>query len=191
MLTLVEELQSFFIAQPSGYTEPAKFYMTINKTARNQWSAGYQDYETLRILLAVNNCDSLEEVAIRLAARLDRYVRLNTPKPRRLYEFSKDAIVGNSNLTKGVPMPDETNTESKPGEDAQSLTFGEKAVGLSFNPSGSTVVNNIKKQCAAIIDGLNAERNSTTDPEVKRMYSVAITEVQTAQMWAVKAVTWR
>ena len=29
-----------------------------------------------------------------------------------------------------------------------------------------------------------------TDPEVKRMISVAITELQTSQMWAVKAVTW-
>jgi hypothetical protein len=29
------------------------------------------------------------------------------------------------------------------------------------------------------------------DPEIKRMYSIAITEAQTAQMWAVKAATWR
>ena len=28
-------------------------------------------------------------------------------------------------------------------------------------------------------------------PEVSRMLSVAITDAQTAQMWAVKAVTWQ
>ena len=44
----------------------------------------------------------------------------------------------------------------------RTLTFGEKAVGLSFNPSG----------------------------ERRRMLSIAITEAQTAQMWAVKAATW-
>lgn len=70
-------------------------------------------------------------------------------------------------------------------------TFGEKAVGYSFNPSGNVVVQNIKKQFAGIIDGLNAERNGATDGDVKRMYSVAITESQSAQMWAVKAATWQ
>lgn len=72
----------------------------------------------------------------------------------------------------------------------RTLTFGEKAVGLTFNPSNNTVVQNIKTQYAAIVDGLNHERNNTEDPEVKRMYAVAITETQTAQMWAVKAATW-
>jgi hypothetical protein len=38
---------------------------------------------------------------------------------------------------------------------------------------------------------MNALRNSSDNPDVKRMASVAITEAQTAQMWAVKAITWR
>lgn len=38
---------------------------------------------------------------------------------------------------------------------------------------------------------MNYLRQLTEDPEVKRMASVAITEAQTAQMWAVKAITWR
>lgn len=70
------------------------------------------------------------------------------------------------------------------------LTFGEKAVGLSFNPGGNQAVNEIKRAYADIIDYLNNARNKSTDSEVKRMLSVAITESQTAQMWAVKAVTW-
>lgn len=73
------------------------------------------------------------------------------------------------------------------------LTFGEKAVGLTFNPAaGDThiAVNDIKEKAAAFIDKCNQLRDLTDNGEQKRMYSVAITEAQTAQMWAVKAVTW-
>jgi hypothetical protein len=73
------------------------------------------------------------------------------------------------------------------------LTFGEKAVGLSFNPSGDDNVSAIKRAYANIVDILNGLRQSQgdTDGEIKRMYSVAITEAQTSQMWAVKAATWK
>jgi hypothetical protein len=37
---------------------------------------------------------------------------------------------------------------------------------------------------------MNYLRLQSDDPEVKRMASVAITEAQTAQMWAIKAITW-
>jgi len=70
-------------------------------------------------------------------------------------------------------------------------TFGEKAVGLSFNPSGDDKVILLKRFCADFIDACNELREDTSDPEVKRMYSIAVTECQTAQMWAVKAATWR
>lgn len=73
---------------------------------------------------------------------------------------------------------------------APQLTFGEKAVGLSFNPSNNPLVDAIKRQYADVIDMLNTAREVTPNGEVKRQLSVAITETQTAQMWAVKAVTW-
>ncbi len=69
-------------------------------------------------------------------------------------------------------------------------TFGEMAVGLSFNPGGNPLVQSIKEQFAAAIDTLHTVREATASAEVKRMCSVAITEAQTAQMWAVKAITW-
>ena len=75
--------------------------------------------------------------------------------------------------------------------DERKLTFGERAVGLTFNPSGDPVVNELKTAAAEFIDLCAAQREKASDPEVKRMYSVAITEAQTAQMWAVKAATWR
>jgi hypothetical protein len=34
-------------------------------------------------------------------------------------------------------------------------------------------------------------RHLADDPEVKRMYSLAITDMQVAQMWAEKAATWQ
>lgn len=75
------------------------------------------------------------------------------------------------------------------------LTFGEKAVGLSFNPSQMSDVDKLKKLYAEIIDHMNDFRKGYIsrgdNPEVVRLCSIAITEAQTAQMWAVKAVTWR
>ncbi len=71
------------------------------------------------------------------------------------------------------------------------LTFGEKAVGLTFNPSGDDEVAKCKAEFAAVIDRMHNLRTNSKSPEVARMASVAITEAQTAQMWAVKAITWR
>lgn len=69
-------------------------------------------------------------------------------------------------------------------------TYGEKAVGLSvINNGGNPAVNACKQSFASIIDNLN-ELRASTDPEAVRLASVAITQAQTAQMWAVKAITW-
>lgn len=70
-------------------------------------------------------------------------------------------------------------------------SFGEKAVGLSFNPSNDDLVSQIKARFAADIDEMNALRLRTESQEVKRLASIAITEIQGAQMWAVKAATWK
>ena len=70
------------------------------------------------------------------------------------------------------------------------LTYGQKAVGLSFNPSGDSQVNRIKELYAEIIDLCSTARGSDRS-ERARLFSVAITEAQTAQMWAVKALTFK
>ena len=72
----------------------------------------------------------------------------------------------------------------------ENLTFGQRACGVSFNPGGLESVNTLKKAYADLVDKLNDARVFDADPEVRRMLSVAITELQTSQMWAVKAVTW-
>lgn len=68
-------------------------------------------------------------------------------------------------------------------------TYGEKAVGLSFNPGGHKEVTEIKELYAQIIDKMDILRQERS--EQSRLASVAITEAQTAQMWAVKALTWK
>ncbi len=78
------------------------------------------------------------------------------------------------------------------------LTFGEKAVGLTFNPGNNPEVDKVKRLYADIIDQLNNARveiQKSEDDGSKgdkiRLYSNAITEAQGAQMWAVKALTWK
>lgn len=77
------------------------------------------------------------------------------------------------------------------------MTYGERAVGLSFNPGSNPQVTAIKAAYATIIDQLDAARSdlkkdtSEDRGEAIRLFSVAITEAQSAQMWAVKAVTWQ
>ncbi len=73
----------------------------------------------------------------------------------------------------------------------ESLTFGQKAVGLTFNPGGHPEVEAIKTKCAELIDDLNSSRLLTDSGDKKRMYSEAITAIQTGQMWGVKAATWQ
>lgn len=69
------------------------------------------------------------------------------------------------------------------------MSYGEKAVGLDFNPSGDEKVKRLKALYAEIIDICNDSRGGAG--ERPRLWSIAITEAQTAQMWAVKAATWR
>lgn len=70
------------------------------------------------------------------------------------------------------------------------LSYGEKAVGLTFNPSGDPRVQRVKELYAAAIDLIAAD--FPAEPcERGAMLKEAIRYAQTAQMWAVKAFTWK
>lgn len=88
-------------------------------------------------------------------------------------------------------MKKQFNVTSDQSASTTDLTFGQKAVGITFNPGGKPEVNAIKQLAAEYIDYLNLQREQATSSEVKRQLSIAITEAQTSQMWAVKAVTWQ
>lgn len=71
-------------------------------------------------------------------------------------------------------------------------TFGQKAVGLNFNPSGDDAVAIAKQTIADAIDQMNDFRNNPeTCQGAKRHASTAITMLEDAQMRMVKALTWK
>jgi hypothetical protein len=102
---------------------------------------------------------------------------------------------------KPKPKPDDDDDattsphveEPKRGGPGQNnLTFGQKAVGLTFNPSGDPIVDELKREYAKIIDLCEMKRQSLmAGSGAHRLWSIAITEAQGAQMWSVKAATWK
>ncbi len=71
------------------------------------------------------------------------------------------------------------------------LTLGEYRVGINFNPGGNQRVNEIKRAAADLIDLVNTIdiRADETGGEVARLKALAMTDIETAAMHAVKAVT--
>ncbi len=72
------------------------------------------------------------------------------------------------------------------------MSYGEKAVGLNFNPSNDPLVQEVKQLYARIIDLAHAVKSAEGGPSERgRLASVAITEAQGAQMWLVRAITFK
>ena len=70
------------------------------------------------------------------------------------------------------------------------MTRGQYLVGVSFNPSGLSRVDYIKKAAAQLIDAINrVEDGSETPPDTKAMKQVAQERAVDAAMWGVKAAT--
>ena len=75
-------------------------------------------------------------------------------------------------------------------ESTRQLTFGEKLVGITFNPSSDSKVDKVKKLCAEIADILNDQNESQESSQFsQRIFSHAVTELLNAQMSAVKFIT--
>lgn len=68
------------------------------------------------------------------------------------------------------------------------LTIGEYRVGVSFNPSALTAVDEIKTLAAALIDRV-ALIPDHSGGEVPRLKALAMTAAEDAAMWGVKAAT--
>jgi hypothetical protein len=83
------------------------------------------------------------------------------------------------------------NTQSNVSGETRPPTFGERAVGLTFNPSNDPTVAKLKQLYAKIIDILTDGNldNGTTGLK-GRFLGRAINDTVAAQMWAVKAVTF-
>ena len=72
--------------------------------------------------------------------------------------------------------------------DEKQLTEGGYRVGVTFNPSNNPRVDEIKAAAANLIDMLYPISTDRNHPG-GRCASIAITEIESAAMWAVKAVT--
>lgn len=79
------------------------------------------------------------------------------------------------------------NTGACTGVEIAVTAEGAEAVRFTFNPSGLESVNRIKSLTAALISELQAQQKEK--PEAGREFAVAITNAQTASMWAVLAAT--
>lgn len=70
------------------------------------------------------------------------------------------------------------------------LNKGEYRVGVNFNPSGDTAVDFVKGKAASLIMDIDGIVNDGADQgEVARLKALAMTAVEEAAMWAVKAIT--
>ena len=70
------------------------------------------------------------------------------------------------------------------------ISVGSALVGKNFNPSQNPDVEAIKTMYAAIIDMITDHGKRATNAQTAAIYNQATIEAITAQMWAVKAVTW-
>lgn len=79
-------------------------------------------------------------------------------------------------------------------------SLGEKRVRTTFNPSDNSTVQHIKERAAEFINYVNdnvtipeekAQEyiNNGQDGEFKRLKALALTSIEEAAMWAVKAAT--
>lgn len=66
------------------------------------------------------------------------------------------------------------------------FTLGEYRVGTTFNPGGHQMVDAIKRAAADFIDLVDT---IPFDGEVGRLKALAMTHIEDAAMWAVKAAT--
>lgn len=73
-------------------------------------------------------------------------------------------------------------------EPTREMTLGEKRCHINFNPSADDKIGTFKRMMADAIDYCNNELVATDDPEAKRCFSIAMTDLESAQMFGVKGI---
>jgi len=68
------------------------------------------------------------------------------------------------------------------------VTLGEKRCHIDFNPSSDDKIGTFKRMMADAIDFMNDESSATNDPEAKRVFAIAMTDLESAQMFGVKGI---
>lgn len=80
---------------------------------------------------------------------------------------------------------------AEPAATQQPLSFGQKLVGLTFNPSNDSGVDTAKRICAQLADMVRAEYNNGNEvtPLKTQLYNHTIGEILNCQMNVVKILT--
>jgi hypothetical protein len=87
-------------------------------------------------------------------------------------------------LEQANDVPQNENT------DTRQLTFGEKLVGLNFNPSGDDKVSKAKRLCAELADLLNDDRKERETTQLESLlFPQTVGKILDAQMNVVKLLT--
>lgn len=82
--------------------------------------------------------------------------------------------------------------ENQNAQATRELSFGEKLVGITFNPSQDDKVAKAKRLCAELADLVNEHNESKkSTQDSQRLFSHAIGEILNAQMNAVKVLTYQ
>lgn len=68
------------------------------------------------------------------------------------------------------------------------VTLGEKRCHIGFNPSADDKIGTFKRMMADAIDYLNNESQATEDDEAKRVFDLAMADLESAQMFGVKGI---
>lgn len=88
------------------------------------------------------------------------------------------------------PAKDQTGEDSSSDIAKRETTFGEKLVGLTFNPSNDDKVAKAKKLCADLMDLVNECCDNREATKIEHyLYSHTIGEILNAQMNVVKLLT--
>ena len=94
-----------------------------------------------------------------------------------------------------APVPEEMVVspaqEAIPVKPAEQPKAKSVAAYSELNEDEARRVATIKEKTGDMVTYLKTLRDSFHDAEVQRALAIAITDVETASMWAVRAVTWR
>lgn len=104
-----------------------------------------------------------------------------------------DVPEGFVDTTKTEPIPEVVSeTPAAPTPDPEPAKAPEQVIGYQpLSPDEVRRVNSVKTAFDGTIAMLKILRDSYHDAEVQRMMSVAITNAETASMWAVRGITYR
>lgn len=83
------------------------------------------------------------------------------------------------------------NMSEQPQTEKRQLTFGEDLVGLTFNPSGMTEVDKVKKIFAEMADMVESSKHGDPTYTFNLLRGDAIREILHAQMAVVKFLTYK